>query len=329
MYRHQQPPNCVQVELTEGCNLRCSFCGLNGIRGDKREWKFLTTAVAHQISKLIAGAGWSPRIEFAMHGEPTLNQRAADIVGVFRAALPRASIMMTSNGGGLLRKPGAAHNIDALFDAGLNVLALDDYEGAGLVPRIRDSLRSHLSYYDTFEYPDDKLGNPHYRRAASQRHLVFIAPIDLSSKGNHATLNNHCGAAAPLDNSAQGKRCAKPFREISFRYDGGMAICCNDWRGAMRIGNAMEVDDIQDLWQHPAMGAARRLLYRGDRSEGPCAGCNALSYRPGLLPDHKGLETLPMPTDADREEVRAACTQRPMALAVLRPWEGKRALRKR
>ena len=31
----QQPPFCIQIELTEGCNLACSFCGIAGIRDNK------------------------------------------------------------------------------------------------------------------------------------------------------------------------------------------------------------------------------------------------------------------------------------------------------
>ena len=28
----QNPPYCVQIELTEGCNLACAFCGIASIR---------------------------------------------------------------------------------------------------------------------------------------------------------------------------------------------------------------------------------------------------------------------------------------------------------
>ena len=31
----QQPPFCIQIELTEGCNLACSFCGIAGIRDNE------------------------------------------------------------------------------------------------------------------------------------------------------------------------------------------------------------------------------------------------------------------------------------------------------
>jgi len=32
---YQDPPNSIQIELTEGCNLACSFCGIQAIRDNK------------------------------------------------------------------------------------------------------------------------------------------------------------------------------------------------------------------------------------------------------------------------------------------------------
>jgi hypothetical protein len=237
--------------------------------------------------------------------------------------------MVTSNGGGLLRKvPGPVEAIRRLFNAGANVIALDDYRGAGLVPRIRSALEQHTyedflaaEVWDTYEYPANPAGNPHTRRRPADRDLVFIEDITDATTGTHATFNNHAGCAFPRSEAAQGKRCAKPFRELSVRYDGGVAICCNDWRGVYKIGNVWDVHDINDLWWHPRMDAARRLLYHGRRVVGPCAGCDATSYRTGLLPDKKGRVELPVPTDQDMRIARIACAGRSMALPVLRPWE--------
>lgn len=317
----QEPPNAVQVELTEGCNLRCPFCGLNGIRSERADYKFMGRDTAAHLAELMAYAKWNPRIEFAMHGEPSLHPDAAGIIGAFRQALPRASIMMTSNGAGLLRKPGPEHNVEALFNSGLNVLALDDYQHAHIVPKIRAALHTVAVAHSTYEYPEQPEGNPHARRKPNRRELVYIAAIDMAQAGTHASLNNHCGAAAPPNDNAQGKRCAKPFRELAVRWDGNVAVCCNDWRGVMKVGNVNDVAHIDEIWQSPVLQAARRLLYAGSRTEGPCAGCDALSYRPGLLPDRMGKVKMPPPTLADRHIVRKACGGSPYTLPVLRPWE--------
>jgi radical SAM protein with 4Fe4S-binding SPASM domain len=237
--------------------------------------------------------------------------------------------MMTSNGGGLLKAPGAAANIQALFDAGLNVLALDDYEVVKIVPKIIDNLYDNEEVFNylagelnlqVYDYPTEPQGNPHTRRKPHERVLSVIQDISKAGTGTHSLLNNHAGAGAPLNNSQAGKRCAKPFREMSIRWDGNVAVCCNDWRGVYKCGNVV-TDGLDKVWNGPAMQAARRKLYHGMRDFGPCKGCDARSYRPGLLPDKLGKYELDLPTKRDLVTIEAACAGESYTAPVLRPWE--------
>ena len=328
----QEDPFCVQIELTEGCNLRCSFCGLNGIRGKENNYKFLTLELAERIASSIAEAGWNCRIEFAMHGEPTMNPDFIKIVWIFRKHLPKAYLLMESNGGALVGDP--VTQVGRLFQAGLTTLALDEYQNIKLVPKIMEKLRH---YYETilqgdWNDPGRKLfgasiwdypmcgpeGNPHQRK--NKRRLVHIHPIDLSTNGTHSTLNNHCGAGGPLDDSQYGKRCAKPFREMSFRWDGRVSVCCNDWRGYLPVGDIGDMT-AEEIWHSPVMYSARRKLYHGERDFGPCKGCNAKSYRSGLLPDKLGRIELEEADRLDEEIIREALKMGPMTKPILRPWE--------
>lgn len=332
----QDPPTAMQVELTEGCNLRCPFCGLNGIRGKEANFKFMDLLTAEVLAQGIADAGWRCRIEFAMHGEPTLNKDAARIIATFRRLLPATSLMMTSNGGGLLRGGDAAiqGNIRSLFVAGLDILALDDYEhSGGLVPRILAATGVDPDTGDPGDlwavprlyvarYPDNPEGNPHRPQRGQRKLLTIIRDISLPDvrTGTHAKLNNHAGSGAPLNHDANGKRCAKPFREMSVRWDGNVAICCNDWRGEYKCGNVRD-EPVAELWQNDAFRAARHKLYHGQRDFGACLGCDATSYRVGLLPDRMGKDTLPLPDAHCAAAIQEACAGAPYTAPVLRPWE--------
>jgi radical SAM protein with 4Fe4S-binding SPASM domain len=322
MYRIQEPPNALQIELTEGCNLYCDFCGLQGIRTHKvKNFKFMNFDTLNTLAKQIKEAKWNPRVEFAMHGEPTMNENIIEFIRVFRILNPTLSIMITSNGGGLLRNPGPSKNIRALFDAGLNILALDDYKNIGIIPRIRKSLEEQkLEGIEIYEYPENPSGNPHIRAKSGKRMVSFIEDISSSNKGTHATLNNHAGSGSPPNESAKGKRCAKPFREISVRWDGSVAICCNDWRGYYKCGNINNTP-IQEIWNGPEFGAARVSLYHGMRDFGPCNGCDARSYRVGLLPDKLGKESLPLPDQQVKDDITKALEGDPYTVPVKRPWE--------
>jgi hypothetical protein len=330
MYK-QNPPFCVQVELVEGCNFYCDFCGLQGIRAKAGgPYKFLKKNVAKKIATEMAEAGWNSRIEFAMHGEPTMHPERAEIVSIFREALPRNQLMMTSNGGGLVSKPGPLENIKALFDAGLNVLALDNYEAYKIVPKIMERSKKGLRKVGikVTNYPQNIEASPHKRWPRDTKVVVVVADISTATVGSHASLNNHCGSGAPLDFSAVGKRCAKPFREMTTRWDGRVAFCCNDWRGVLEAGDVRN-ETMEEIWHGKVYKIMRKLLYHGDRSIPPCYGCNALSYRTALLPDHKGLETLGRASNKERAfvtELAEKGQRKPMTKPVKREWErGRKA----
>jgi hypothetical protein len=340
----QEPPFAVQIELTEGCQLRCTFCGLNGIRGKDNDFRFMTVETIRSVAEQMVEAGWNSRVEFAMHGEPTMHPDYVGMVAAFHEAAPKLQLMMTSNGGGLLKKPGIRENVLALFRSGLTTLALDDYEGVKIVGKVRKEFVGHaeptsVDYYtverggvmttdiDVYEYPVNRAGSPHARRRRPA--IVLIQDISVAAKGNHSTLNNHSGAAAPLDESQAHSLCAKPFREMSIRWDGNVAICCNDWRGHFKAGSVLrdrlgfEGHGLEDTWNGAAMDGARRRLMQRQRDFGPCKGCNATSYRVGLLPDKMGKATMPRPTPQSNAAIAAALKGAPYTAPVLRPWEAK------
>lgn len=316
----QEAPFAIQVETTLGCNLACSFCGIHGIgyQAGNSGFHHMTVENAEIIAKRIADAGWNSRIEFARRGEPTLNPNLTEIIAAFRRHLPRASMMITTNGAGLLQKPGVTENLANLFSAGLNTLAIDDYDQFKLVPRIRKAMKKGGDYSSdgehtfwsapnstglvtVYEYPAQSEGNPHKRRKPSDRHVVFIRDIVEATKGTHSQINNHGGYAGPA--KEYNKPCAKPFRELSVNYDGTINHCCIAWAGEFVCGNILE-QPISEIWNNERFFAVRQKLLRGQRDFGTCAGCDHPSTRVGLLPDKYGQrkDDYP-PPDANTEKV--------------------------
>jgi len=334
----QDPPNAIQIELTEGCQLACSFCGMQGIRNNgangpknirgknSKPYKYLKRGrafiIAHQIAYEIAYNLWNPRIEFAMHGEPTLNPFCVKIVSIFREMLPRLPLMMTSNGGGFLKNTSS--RIDKLMDVGLNVLLLDSYGELKIVDKI---VNKYSGKYNIRFYPDDKKANPHIRRKVSEKLIVVAEDPSIATTGTHSFINNHAGCAFPPNDNLQGKRCAKPFREISIRWDGNITICCNDFRGYYKCGNILD-GDLNSIWQNEYFNAARKKLYHGERSFGPCNGCDAYSYRTGLLPDRLGKKSLLRVSESDSEAIKKALSGKSYTKPIMRPWESESGIRR-
>jgi hypothetical protein len=179
---------------------------------------------------------------------------------------------------------------------------------------------SDLSF-SVHRYPDEQKYRPNSRFGYKAKLFIRVKDISIAEDGTHAKLFNHCGAAAEPLNKPLRKRCAFPFREISIRWNGNVALCCDDWRGQYKCGNAVELG-LNTIWQGPEFAAARRFLYQADRgSLTPCNVCDATSYRVGFLPDKMVKKTLPPPTDADRKVASAASAGESYADVVKRPWE--------
>lgn len=297
-------PYAVQIEPTEGCSLGCSFCGIQSIRKNGADaelgihgknsapYRFMELGVLEKFAKEAADAAWNPRWEFAMHGEPTMHPNLEGMIAIIRKYHPKGYIMITSNGSGLLKD--TVKKVNAYFAAGLNTLALDDYKhSGGWVDKIRGALADDtawlLNNVTAYEYPRDGEGNPHARH--NKKKLVFIHDISDNSTGTHQ-LTNQGGNAFHTRDVAE--RCAKPFREFSIRWDGNVAICCDDWKGQYKIGNVV-TSTPDELWYSEAFEAARRKLYAADRRFGPCKGCDVRTLRNGLLPDKLGKSEMDAP----------------------------------
>jgi len=304
----QAAPFCVQIELTEGCTLSCDFCGINGIRKKPGGFKFMTKETLESICGYIWGKqGWTPRIEFAMHGEPSMHPQLVDMIRITRTWVsPKSPITVVSNATGFAKM----WKIEDVLEAGANTVALDDYEGVNVVPRVIKEFKGNLFYY-----PDDKSASIHTRYLGKR--VVVIRDISTTNSGNHSSLNSHCGGGMPPSSDGQGKVCAKPFRELAFRWDGSVALCCNDFRGVYRVGHVNDTD----VWNDPRFVAARKKLLWGDRSFKPCEWCNAVSYRVGLLPDPKGEETMEPFNEEDAAQLQRAVAEGPLTEPVLREWE--------
>ena len=253
----QHPPFSVQIELVEGCTLSCSFCGINGIRKKPGGFKYMELSTIARVASEIQRLGWTPRIEFAMHGEPSVYPKLVSAVKIVRKRLPKVSIMMTSNGTGFLKDAAVVRRMASV---GLNVLGLDNYEHAPtIIPRVLEQFKK-ISFKPPIRYyPQDKSSSIYNKRKPDTFEVVILQDVSTTTSGNHV-LANHAGQAFEPDYSKRNARCAFPFRDLAVRWDGNVSLCCDDFRGTYRIANVNEIP-LDELWQHERYRAARRKLY--------------------------------------------------------------------
>jgi len=324
------PPNTIKVEMSTGCNLRCSMCGIASIQEKQgRDYRFMQIETAEKIAKAVKRTGWNSKFEFTLRGEPLMNPNAKEIIHTFREHLPRAQLMVTSNAIPLLRPPGVEQNIRDLFDAGLNILALDDYRPS---KKATDEVRRLAGEDMPWQTEDFKTGNtktsPYHRGSRNRRIVIIIEDFEQASKDRRHVgvkfVNNHSGCGSPPTPEPIKYRCARPFREMIFRSDGRVALCCNEWRDYFRIDSILTPKgtlNVEATWNAPELMAARKKLMNRDRSFAPCKGCDVRTTRDGLLPDRMGKMQMAPLTDEERKALRRASNRGPQETPVLRPWE--------
>jgi radical SAM protein with 4Fe4S-binding SPASM domain len=298
-------PWCVQPELTEGCSMShgtgpgglCHFCGLGAIRNGPGEYKFMTTETAQLLAQEMASFCPKARIEFAMRGEPLMNPKHRQIFEIFRNYLPKAQMMVTTNGD-TMRSPATNMHLqrmvaqcNLLFSSGINFILMDTYLPEERRRRLRDEAYG-LANHDirVIDYFKDwmPIGKSPYANSGQKIQRTVVLMDDLSlMDGTHGSrmVKTHAGSNptssidAPLNRS-----CGRPFREMTITWDGDFTLCCDDWRHQYVIGN-IGSKSMKELWQHPRIEAARARLMNHDRSFGPCASCDApAAPRYGLLP---------------------------------------------
>ena len=115
------------------------------------------------------------------------------------------------------------------------------------------------------------------------------------------------------------RKCSIIFRDFFIRYDGNIAICCNDFRGEYYVCNIKDCCTFEEAYYHPRLEAARRRLMANDRNFYPCSVCNEKPIREGLLPDKSGKCKMPEPTQEDKKltEMRYP----PLSKIRKREWE--------
>jgi radical SAM protein with 4Fe4S-binding SPASM domain len=319
MSYRQDPPFAVQVELVEGCTLSCEFCGINGIREKPGNFKFMDLAdvlnVGNRLKEAIELHKWNPRIEFAMHGEPSMHPQLDRCITILRHLLPRQTMVLFSNGSGFVKNPDMMNH---LLELGLNAIGLDAYEHVNIVPRVMEGY-AHVAKYPVFRYPQQKEHSLHVAKRKVPKSIVVIQDISKADEGNHSSLNTHCGGGMKPPATITA-RCAKPFRELAIRWDGNVALCCNDFRGVYKVANITDMP-LEELWNHRYFDAARRILMTGNRHFTPCSSCNAKSMRVGLLPDKMGKVTMPEPTEDDFDDAAKAVGGEAFTPPVRRLWE--------
>lgn len=272
-------PWCLKLEMTRGCNLKCSFCPISVLPDLSENKKFLTPDSCEIAAKEYATLAPESRIELTMRGEPTLNPDLLINLKILRKVLPKIQISMFSNGVVFFKNPTL---ISDIISSGVNILNIDCYNNT--YERFKEiaTKKTNLQVEDFRTFSCYKRHN--------KGHLLKVVNLvpdikDPKKLVNVREIHNMAGNAPNFKKLLEPlkKKCARPFREFVISYDLNVLICCHDWNTDCKLGN-LRNKSAKEIWYGTLHKKILEDLYDKNRNGKPCNQCDYMGgYRLGFL----------------------------------------------
>lgn len=242
----------LNLELTNHCNLKCSFCPTgNGLM--LRPRGFMD---ADAFEAALAGAGPLEFVLLFQWGESLLHPEFADLAQ--RAARRGVRTLVTTNGTLLDER-----RVDALLDAGLDRVTISVDGDAATHEAVRGvPLSRTMKGIELLLTERDRRG-----LATSIDVSMVIAPETASaSEAFRERWTPEVDRIQQIPLLTQGTRrtrCREPWRSGPVvLQDGRLTVCCVDHDGALAFGDVRD-GPIRDQWNGPAMRSFRRAHVQG------------------------------------------------------------------
>lgn len=236
----------VEMETFNRCNGGCGFCPVNRHMDTRKPLK-MPEELFESIIGQLAALDYCGEVCLFSNNESLLDDRIEALTAQARQALPRARILLSTNGTVLTpeRYRALIDNVDLLY---VNNYCTD----FKLTPKNAEVVELARTRDDWW----------------TKTHVVVRYERELmSSRGGQAP-NRKGGAAVEHG-------CPHPANQLIIRPDGKVSLCCNDALGKMTLGD-LSTHSIADVWWGDAFEAVREKILRGRDGVELCQRCDTL-----------------------------------------------------
>jgi hypothetical protein len=282
----------IKIELSKGCNRVCDFCGIS-----KSHRGLMSMETFSKIYEDLTPS--MKRVEFILHGEPTLNKNIYIYSKMVREKLPKSSITILSNTE-IFGKVGFDKFLE-LYDSGVNQIQADLYEEKHALWFLNQVEIHKKDFEDRnikiYDYYEDRI-NPFGFHGGNKKLLVltkeygglnnkYICTRDFHNFGGNLPVEKWKDYSdLKLEDLPKLKVCGEPLKYISIWYNGDITLCCRDGGMGIKIDNVHEKNrTLTEIWRDKEFMILRFILMSGRRDMVlPCVLCNIRSFRPGIYP---------------------------------------------
>ena len=217
------------IETITTCNRRCSYCP-NSIfeRSLPKNERLMDKELFEKIVDELAEMKFSGRIRPYFYGEPLLDKRLPELLTYTRKRLPKARIMIASNGDFL-----TIELYEKLIAAGVNGFRITQHgqEMSKNMCLLFKYFRKHPSKKVFLAYQSSLLSEPLSNRGG----IIKLEKVDYIP------------------------RCLSPTNPVVVTYKGDVVLCCNDYHSSVVFGN-VQTESLVEIWNSERYKSIRHQL---------------------------------------------------------------------
>lgn len=264
----------IEVETHSYCNRRCDYCP--NVIGDRLGDNIrIQQSIYDRLLTGLAEVDFASAFVLNSYNEPLYDRAILDRVSEARRVLPKARLMIYTNGDYL-----TPEYVNDLADAGLNYLHVsihtqcgDIYDDRYVLNRISEiAHRTRLQV----QYKSVNPGSVIVANFRTPRLEMETRAINFTKHGNDR------GGLLP-DLSPEKIRtdpCTFVFSHLHMGFNGNIVPCCHirsdrPEHAKHVIGNLGRANSIFDIFFSEKAAAWRRGLVHNGKKSGPCATCTA------------------------------------------------------
>lgn len=255
--------NNVQVQTISWCNRSCPFCPSQKF---PRKVEFMPVETYQRVLDELASIGFSGRFSPYLQGEPLLDKRLPELVAMARATLPRAKLLIQTNGDALTVEKGLA-----LFEAGLHKLIINCYEDRAQVSRIQSLVGELVGRQADLRFIKGSLAR--LNRPEPPGQIRREIAIEDKTWWQADTADNWAGNIPGALTQPLRKWCYRPFNQLYVHFNGNVVLCCCDWKGEVIFGNLTK-QSLPEAFSSPIATRYRENLNKKNRQMKLCEVCD-------------------------------------------------------
>ena len=279
-------PRTVQFETHTACNGACVFCPYP-ITIENQPKGLMKPELFEKIVREMA-LRRVRRISPYLNNEPFLDPDMVAKVRTIHERIPKAKIVLTTNGSRLDDK-----TINALLGADALHALYISFQGVEK-EGYEATMRGGLVFGETLANVENLIGK--WKAAGGRKRFKIVVTmvatnlIDTEKAKAHWENRGVESKWTPLENRGGNitdasalapesgplvrfANCTRLFKQAYILFDGDMVLCCTDYTRKVVLGNVAE-SSIEEVWNGPKAQAMRRLYAEGRMGEIPlCRGC--------------------------------------------------------